>query len=198
MKFFQYRKHNIALRSVAPFLDVGNPEGKHKIDAMIGKLPKPACRLRVTHTAGVFQRRRDEKFPRFFCVAVEGNGYLDFYARQSGCECPVNDARRYQFFIGDKNLAAIRSFDQGVTHIQLTDPSRLAADFDQIADLDRPLHHHGDAAEKIGGQLLQPKPDADAQRAGKDSECRKIDTNCRQGNDGSGDINEILKNLTVK
>ena len=31
IEFFQYREHDIALRPVAPFLDVGNPEAEQKL-----------------------------------------------------------------------------------------------------------------------------------------------------------------------
>ena len=71
----------------------------------------------------------------------------------------------------------------------------LVADFDAIADRDRPFGQNDEAADEVARDALQADADADADRAGEDGERAKIDPGLRQHNQDADDQDDVADDL---
>ena len=113
-------------------------------------------------------------------VAAVGHQHvrLDQHARIG--ERRVLDPGRDQRLVGNDRLAAAERADQGVARADVGDPAFEGVDLDHVADAQAPLGEDDEAADVVGGDLLQPEAQADADRAAEEREGGEIDAHGRQ------------------
>ena len=67
--------------------------------------------------------------------------------------------------------------------------------FNAVADRNRPLGQNDQAADEIAGDVLQSKPDADADRAGENSQRSKVNSGIVENDEDSDDQHDITGDL---
>ncbi len=113
-------------------------------------------------------------------IATIGNTDRNLQAQFDVRVAPVFHLIGDKVFVGDQEFGTVAGANGGVTRAKRLNPAKCIANRNHVARLDRPVQQQDHAADQIGDNPLQTKPDADTDGTTKDSKRGQIDTDGRK------------------
>ena len=163
-----------------PFSRIADPEAHGELHAVGGEAAEHHVRRRIgQHPRDAVQRSDEQRLQRAHIGAVgDLHRGRDRHARIG--ERRVLDALRDQRLVGNDRLATAERADDRVAGADVGDAALEAVDLHHVADAQAPFGQDHEAADVVGGDLLQAEAEADADRAAEHRQRGQVDADRRQ------------------
>src|SRR5258706_5635930 len=116
----------------------------------------------------------EHELPQLFDVRAVGHAEGNAKAHTRIGVTPVGDAVGDEIGIGHDDGNVVVGDDRGAAQADLANLPSHAADFDPVADGDGPFGENDKATDKVADDVLQSESQADAHRAGQNSQRTEI------------------------
>jgi len=144
---------------------------------------------------GIFPRHFQQRSSRLLQIASVGDTDWDTKTHSRVAVSPIRDRRIDELRVGHDHGDVVVGENDGAACANLLHLTGDTRDLHTIADRDRSFCQNDKAADEVAGDILQPKADADTDRAGKNGESGKVNAGVVQNNENANNKDDIADDL---
>jgi len=143
----------------------------------------------------IFPRHFQQRIPRLVQIASVGDTDWDAKTHSRVAVSPIRDRRIDELRVWHDHGDVVIGENDGAARANLLHLTGDTRNLDTIADGDRSFCQNDQAANEIAGNILQPKADADTDRAGKNGESGKVNAGVVQNYENANNQDDIADDL---